>query len=256
MKDSIKLCMVVLIFLCAGCVTSQESSFETSKQDAARVNATLGWRYMQQGNFELAMEKLQRALELDPNSKEAHNSIALLFDRTGDEKSADKHYRAALKTSANDPVVLNLYGVFLCRHQKIAEAEEKFVMAAKNKTYRTPEAAYANAGVCVRGVPDLEKAEEYFRKSLQKNPRYASALWQMADLSFEQERFLPARAFLQRFMTQSKPTAESLWLGIRVERALDQDEVAEEYARTLRRDFPTSVENRYLVESTANGGSR
>ena len=248
MKQTSKLSLVFLAVFLSGCVTSQTTSFESSDEDAARVNATLGWRYMQQGNYDLAMEKLQKALSQDSNSKDAHNAIALLYDRLGDNKAADKHYRLALKNSANDPVVLNLYGVFLCRHERFSEAEEKFLIAAKNRTYRTPEAAYANAGVCARSIPDLEKAEGFFRESLRLNTRYQQALWQMADLSFEKQRYLQSRAFLQRFMTQSKPTAEALWLGVRVERALGQNELADEYAQTLKRDFPTSLETRKLLE--------
>ena len=256
MNLTARLSIVFLLGILSGCVTtSQNTSFESSQQEAARVNATLGWRYMQQGNFDLAMEKLQRALQQDPNSKDAHNSIALLYDRLGDDKAADRHYKLALKNSANDPVVLNLYGVFLCRHEKFEDAEEKFLAAARNRVYRTPEAAYANAGVCQRSVPDLAKAEEYFREALRSNPRYGQALWQLADLSFQQQRYLQARAFLQRFMTQSKPTPESLWLGVRVERALGQTELANEYAQTLRRDFPTSVETRALLENEDGGSS-
>jgi type IV pilus assembly protein PilF len=39
---------------------------KTQKQEAARVHTELGQKYLQQGKSEIALEKLNKALEFDP----------------------------------------------------------------------------------------------------------------------------------------------------------------------------------------------
>lgn len=227
-----------------GCVSTQGySGGEASPTEAARFNTQLGVGYMEQGNNDLAMQKLQRALKEDPNLPEAHTSIALLFARLGESRRADRHYRRALELAPDDPSVQNAYGVFLCRHGKAAESEKYFLDAARNPVYPTPEAAYTNAGVCLVKIGRNEQAERYFRSALKSRPDYPDALWQLANLSFSQHKYLETRAFLQRFMAHNvKPHAEVLWLAARNERALGSAPDAARYARELIARFPRSRE--------------
>ena len=132
----------------------------------------------------------------------------------------------------------NNYGGFLCRQGERAEGIKHFEKAARNAYFRTPETALTNAGVCARGIPDLDESERFFREALARNPAFPEALLQMADLKMEQGEALSARAFLQRYESVGPASPASLRLGQDVERALGNDKGARDYARRLNDEFP------------------
>ena len=233
-----------------GCAGGGMNGARTSSQEAARLNTDLGLGYYQQGRLDVALERLERAVRQDPRFAPAHSSLALVYEALDQTSDAERHYRTALRLSERDAGLLNTYAVFLCRQGRHEEARDYFLRAVDDRLYRTPEVALTNAGVCMRDVPDLERAEGYFRQALQHNPQFPEALLQMAGLSHERENHMAARAFLERFLNAGNATPEALMLGVRVERALGDDEAAGDYAQRLRRDFPDSSE-----ASEARGGS-
>jgi type IV pilus assembly protein PilF len=235
----------------AACVTTTNGAPppEESPGEAAEYNVQLGANYLAQGRLELAKEKIEKALEQDDSLPVAHTYAGLLYDRLNEVDKASFHYRRALRLAPNDPVALNLYGVFVCRQGDPAGAEQYFVKATLDPLYRTPEAAFTNAGVCLLRDQQQERAEGYFRRALESNPRYADALWEMARLSHSRSLPLQARAFFQRYAEVSTMSSEALWLGLRIERELGNQERASRYADELLADFPDSVEARELMQS-------
>lgn len=220
---------------------------------AAGVNVQLGAGYMKQGKNELALSKLNRALEEDPKLPSAHYVIAILYERLGEFEKADTHYRRAVDLAPDDPEAHNNYGTFLCGQNRLKEADTQFLAALKNPLYKTPEFAYTNAGVCALKIPDAAKAEGYFRQALQVNPRFGNALFEMAQLDFNKGDYLPARGYLQRLMEVSQPSPEALWLGVRIERTLGDHAAAASYAKVLKTDFPNSKETESLLNPEQHG---
>lgn len=237
-----RIALAMALLALGACVSSGGGLPEGHPHEAAQLNAQMGLQYMEQGSDELAMEKLERALKLDPNSADANHYMALLDVKLGKNKEAEEHYRRALSGRPNDPNMLNNYGLFLCRQKRLDEAQDKFLAAAKQPFYRTPEVAYTNAGVCAMEVPDFQKAEEYFRAALRQNPTMPDALYEMADLSFRQQQYLPARAFVQRYIDAAPVGPQILLLAARVEHQLGDQASAMKYANQLRSKFPTSPE--------------
>lgn len=231
--------------LLAGCASTPQDS-RVSDRDAARYNVQLGMSYLQRGDLEGARDKLERAAQQDPQLPAAHAALGILYERAGDMRRAGDHLRRATRLAPEDPNMLNNYGGFLCRQGDRRDGIRHFEMAATNAYYRTPEVALTNAGVCARGIPDLEAAETYFRRALDVNRNHAEALLFLADLSVERERAMQARAFIQRFESVAPATPYSLELGYRIERFAGDARAASEYAGRLRREFPDSNEARSL----------
>lgn len=240
---------VVLVLGTAGCATPPEQPSERNLRTAAEANVQLGVGYLQQGKYDLALAKLEKAIEQDPNLASAHNVIAVLYERLNQNDLAEQHYRRALSLDPGDSGTHNNYGRFLCMRNQLREAEEQFLIALKNPLYPTPEIAHTNAGICALRVPDKAKAEEHFRRAVKVNPRYREALFELAKLNFDQERYLPARAYLQRYLDLAPRSADSLWLGVRIERKLGNKDAAASYALLLKSNFPDSEETRWLLES-------
>lgn len=233
----------------AGCVTTSEGTDGASPTEAARYNVQLGLEYLNQGRRDLAMEKLQRAVQQDPRSAQAQMALAYAYNHYGDTDRADEHYRRALRLDDDNSDVRNTYGAFLCQHGRLQEAERHFLAAARDVNYSTPEVAWTNAGICAEREPDMDKAERYYREALDADPRHEDALWLLAQLTFNQGNALPARAFLQRYLEVAPRTAESMWLGYQVESALDDAAAAGRYATILRDEFPQSEQARRLQEA-------
>jgi type IV pilus assembly protein PilF len=109
--------------------------------------------------------------------------------------------------------------------------------------------ALTNAGICSGRGGDQRQSEVYLRSALRVNPTFSVALLEMAELSLENAEYLSARGYLQRYLAVAEHTAESLWIGIRTERELgDQDAVAS-YSLMLNSSFPDSQEALLLRES-------
>ena len=60
-----------------------------SDSDAAIANMNLGAGYLRQGNTELAIERLRRALVQDPRLVDAHSTIAVAYDQIGKLEDAE-----------------------------------------------------------------------------------------------------------------------------------------------------------------------
>jgi len=174
----------------------------------------------------------------------AHHYIAEVYQQTGEYDLAGEHFERAIKLDPKDPLLQNNYGVFLCDQKRYKEAEQRFLKIASLQSYKRPDEAYENAGLCALRIPDPVKAEKYFRRALQINSKLPNSLYQMSQLSFDEHQYLEARAFLQRYFSIAEYTPQSLWLGIRIEQAQGDKEVADRYTRTLLEKFPDSDEAR------------
>lgn len=237
------------------CASSGRNEAPEPTEEAAGLNTQLGMQYLAAGQLDQAQTKLEKAIELDPKMALAHSSLALIYDQKGDTERAGEHHRKALRYAEDDdPAMANNYGIFLCRHGQYEEAAEYLLRAARNRRYSTPAAAYANAGVCAKRGGDVAAAEAHFRRALDINPNFPDALWQMVRLSSELERPLQTRGFLARLEQVATLSAAALWIGVRAEWALGDEQAADGYARRLRREFPTAPETQALIEAERERG--
>jgi len=244
-----KCCSVLLTsLLLAACATTQVENSSDKQAVAARANTQLGIEYLRQGNHDLARQRLEKALELEPDYAEAHDVIALLYEKVGKLDLAEQHFLRGLRLKPDNAAAHNNYGQFLCGRKRFEEAEAEFRTAASQPFYATPYMPLMNAGLCMASVPDVGKAEEYYRAALEKNPEFAPALMKMAELDFAQQNYLGARAYLQRYHHTGAQTAQSLWLGVRTEYALGDHQAWGNLALALRSKFPDSQEAGLLQE--------
>lgn len=236
-----------LVLALGGCNQSNIRPEDQHKASSAVANMELGIEYMREGKKAIALELLQKALEQDPGLAEAHNAIAVLYESLGETDKADDHFRRAISLDPKNSQAHNNYGGFLCRNQRWDDAEENFLKAASNPLYETPEVAYTNAGICANTAKDTAKAEQFWRKALELNPKFPAALLQMARLTVNQKDFMRARAYLQRLHEVARPNAESLWLGIQTERALGDKNAEASYTLLLKNGFPNSPQTKQLL---------
>jgi len=243
--------VIICIAFISGCATTDNSTGlrpRTGTNEAALANLNLGIEYMRTGSLESALERLNRAHQADPNYFATHNAYGLLYQRLGDNTLAERHFRRAIALNNNDSASKNNLGSFLCQNGRFKEAEDIFLSAAANPLYETPEVAYTNAGTCAIMNNERDLGEKYFRQALSINPVIATALLQMAMLSYDQKNYLSARGYLQRYQSVNRNTAASLLLGIRIERELGDKNAVASYEMQLKNNFPDSVEVQQLQD--------
>jgi type IV pilus assembly protein PilF len=241
--------LVSLVLALAGCVNA-DGRKPLKKEDplitAAKSNVQLGTAYLQQGQYAVAKEKLERAAKQNPRDPDVHTSLGLLYDRTGDQKAADRHFREALRLAPERPDVGNNYAVYLCKNGRVDEGVERFTEVAANKYYRTPEVALTNAGVCLRGAKRLDDARQKFVGAIKARPNYSEATVQLADLHVERAELAEARKVVDTYLNAFRPNPDVLLAAVNVARAAKDRLAEEKYSRALRLEFPDSAQARAL----------
>jgi type IV pilus assembly protein PilF len=235
-----RIALPVLVLLIAACATSDHEDEASNNRKAAETNTSLGQGYMQRRQYEIAQEKLKRAIAQDESYAPAHTVLAVLYETIGDLEQAEKEYATAVKYDSSDGDINNNYGAFLCRVGKGEGAEQYFLRALEDPFYNTPEIAYSNAGNCSLEQGDLDKADAFLRQSLAINDKLPSALISMADVSYQMGSYLRARAFLQRIGSVGAWDEDNLLLGYQIESKLGDDEAANRYRKELLERFPNS----------------
>jgi type IV pilus assembly protein PilF len=235
-----------------GCASATNKA--KKKGDASNYNMQLGMAYLNQGDLGLAKEKLDRAVAENPSDPNVHSAMAMLQDRLGHPDQADKEFKAALSLGPRSPDVLNNYAVMLCRTGRVDEGVKAFEEAAHNALYRTPEAAYTNAGVCLRGAKRDTQAAMSFRRALRVKPNFAEAAYQLADLDFRRGEIKDARETVDQYIGAFEPTPDLLLIGVQIARKQGDRMAEEKFARKLRMDFPSSDQTRALADLSHNSG--
>jgi len=243
--------VVAAILAFAGCVstTSGPARYEPDEEDAAEQYYQLGARYFRAGNYELARDRLERALDFDPRMAIAHSTLALTYEQLEIPRLAAQHYELAVRYEPRNIDVRNTYAVFLCRQGQHEEAQEQFERIVRIPENDDPEIALTNAGVCMLQKPDFDTAESFFRRALDEKANYPEALLQLTLLKRRSGDPLSARAFLQRYMAVQPVSPSILLLAVQIEEAMGNDSARLDYLNQLLEQFPESAEARRLRDT-------
>ncbi len=242
-----KLFVVFALLLLAGCVSqSANDRADTQKRDSARIHTELGAGYFSQNQITIALEEFTEAVKIDPAYSLAHNGLGMVYSALGEDAKADASFKRAISLDPSNAESRNNYGTFLCSRNRIDESITQFMAAVRNPLYATKDIAYLNAGICSLRKQDIDNAETYFQNALQMQPLMHRASYELALINFNRNKFGLAREYLQTPLV-GNPTAEVLWLAIRVERQLGDKDAVASYALELRRSYPDSEQTKALL---------
>jgi len=221
---------------------------ESEQQQRAKVHTELGSLYMLDGRSAIALEEARIALSADPNYAPAYNLLGLTHMVLNESRLAEENFQKALRLAPGDPEISNNYGWFLCQNGRENDSIGHFMAAAKNPLYTAPTKPYTNAGICSLRLKNDKLAEDYLLTALRLSPTNTQALFWLADIAYRQGRHSDARQWATDIEKMMEPTAEVIWLALRIERKLGNREAEARYASQLRRRFPGSPEQRLLSQ--------
>lgn len=239
-RPDLRLLAMAVAFALAGCegTGGTRQQIDSPNAIAAANHVQMGRAYMQRGQLQIALERLTKALELDPRSTDAHTVIAVLYEEIRRPERAETHYQRAVQLKPEDGSVNNNYGQFLCRSGRFAEADTRFAKAIDDPFYPTPALVLTNAGVCAMKAGQWPAADRYLRAALEVEPGNPDVLLDLARLQFAKGELLRARAFLQRHEAVTAARPDALELGATIESGLGNAGAADRYRARLRTEFP------------------
>lgn len=240
---TLTLLLVLLLTACAS--PGQKAQINADSADSrnrAMAHTQLGAGYLERAQLGVALQELNAAVAADPNYSQAHNMLGLVYMQLRENPRAEESFRRALQTDGNNSDAHNNYGWFLCQQDRVDESIPHFLSALKDPLYTTPEKPYLNAGLCSLKKNDVASAEDFFQKALKISSNQPPVYLSLAQINFNRERLVDSKFNLEKYMQFSEPSAEALWLGVRLARKL-QDRGSElSYGQQLRRKYPDSRE--------------
>jgi len=215
-------------------------------RERARIHTELAGAYYQRGNLGVALAEARTAISADSGYAPAYNVLGLVYGDLREKDLAEEAFERALRLNPNDPDTNHNYAWFLCENKREEEAIRYFLMAVRHPLYATPQKSYAMAAVCAMRKNNERDAYDYLDRALRLDSNYYPALISFAQLKYRRGELDGARTLVGRYNKLAEPTAESLWLALRIERKLGDSSSVTSYANQLRRRFPGSKEYQEL----------
>jgi type IV pilus assembly protein PilF len=249
LRVALLLCFAALLVGCVSTGNVDPLSTGKGRDEARQAYVQLAMGYLQQGQVERAKAPLKKALELDSSDADANAALGLVFQAELEPELANQYYSKALSSRPRDARILNNYGGFLYEQKRYKEAYERFEQAADDNLYAERARVFENLGMTSMMLGDREMAREHFNKALRLDRQQPRALLEMAELSYEDRHYVPAREYYDRFSQLAEQSARSLLLGTRLAKIYDDRDKAASYGLQLKRLYPGTPEyQQYLSE--------
>ncbi|WP_394172602.1 type IV pilus biogenesis/stability protein PilW [Thalassotalea litorea] len=254
MQKSVKIFSAITLgFMTAiatsGCVTQNYAEEKpvvdraVNDEQKAKTRISLALSYLNMGNMAQAKFNLERARDFAPKSVEVYTAFAHYFEVVGENEQAEDAYRKALDIEDNDADTLNNFGVFLCRQQRVNEAEQYFKAAIRVPSYLRVAQTYENIALCHLKINNFAKAEHALERSLAHNPNRASGLLQLAQFNYAKGDYDQAAMYMSRFeLATRRFTPQAMALAFKIQENMGNTEIAKNYANMLINMFPDSAE--------------
>ena len=245
----------LLASLLAGCATPEPgttasaagtdiitASDESKGRKRARLRLELGIGYFQQGNTMVALDEVKQALLADPTYADAYNLRGLVYMRLDDPALAEDSFRRAIALRPNDPDTLHNYGWLLCQQKRYADAERQFDAALAVPSYRDAGKTLMAKGVCELQAGQRAEAERTLLQAYERDPGNPVVGYNLALLLYQRHDYARAQFYMRRINNGPSSNAESLWLGMKIERQLGNREALAQLATQLQGRFAQSRE--------------
>lgn len=243
-----------LLLLLAGCAGQSDPPYDTGTiigevgdpRNRAKVHTELASLYYSNGNLGVALEELRAASSADSSYAPAHGMFGLVYMQMRENDRAEASFERALRLSPNDADINHNYGWFLCQTGREPASIKYFLHAIRNPLYPTPWRSYSAAGSCTLKMNQLKDAEAFFERALRLEPDEPASLLHLGQIRYRQGNIGEARKLVARHNKLVTPSAESLWLALRIERRLGERVAEQAFANQLRRRYPASPEYQAL----------
>ena len=181
-------------------------------------------------------------MQADPTFADAYNLGGLIYMALGDNALAQSHFQRAIALNPRDANAMHNLGWLQCQQGNYAAATQSFQRAVAVPTYQDRARTLMAQGVCEARGGDAAKAEATLMHSYELDAGNPVTAYTLSQLLFQRGDFTRAQFYIRRLNNSELANAQSLWLGIKVERRMNNRQAMEQLASQLRRRFPQSRE--------------
>jgi type IV pilus assembly protein PilF len=218
------------------------TSDEPENRKRARNRLELAANYFGEGKTTVALDELKLALLADPNYADAFNMRGLIYQRLGDIAQAESSYRRALQLNPRDADTLHNYAWMMCQQRRYDESIAMFTQASAIPLYGGQSKTYMTRGLCELASGKSAPAEASFARSYELDATNPIAGYNLANLLYLRSELTRAQFYTRRLNNGELSNAETLWLGIKVERKMNNPDVVQQLSTQLKRRYPQSKE--------------
>jgi type IV pilus assembly protein PilF len=242
-----------LMLALAGCASpsagdvgsSRDIITESDEPDArkrARIRMELAVGYFEQGQTNVALDELKQVIASDPTFPDAYNLRGLIYMRLNDVRQAEDSFRRAVTLSPRDPNVQHNYGWLLCQQARYDESQRAFDAAMSDPAYVGRAKTLMAQGVCQARAGRDAEAERSLARSYELDAGNPITGYTLAGLLYKRGDYARAQFYIRRLNNTDMANSETLWLGIKVERRLNDQIAANQLGEQLRKRFSQSRE--------------
>lgn len=222
---------------------ASEAPAATKERTTAKIHVELGTNYLDTNNLGTALDEAKISVAWDRSYPPSHLLLGKVYASLEQVPEAFAAFQDALNLAPYDPDVNSDYGWFLCNQKREKEGAYRLEQATRNPYFRLQGRALSNLGYCRLKLKDDVGADQAFRAAIAADDTLMRPRFQLAEIALRAGNLPRAREFatdLNRKLQQD--TSESLWLQIRIERKLGNDDKVRQMAALLAKQFPTSDE--------------
>ena len=259
------LCACSLLFLLTGCANNQNpSSLAPGKADLitesdepesrrrARLRLELATGYFEQGQTNVALDEVKQAIIADPGFVDAYSLRGLVYLRLNDIPLAEDSFRRALAINPRDAGVAHNYAWLLCQQSRYPESFRFFGSAIANPTYTGQAKSLMTQGICQVRAGLRADAESSLTKSYELDAGNPLTAYNLSSLLVDRGELVRSQFYMRRLNNSELANAETLWLGIKIERQLNNSDSFQQLSSQLRKRYGQSREASALDRGAFN----
>lgn len=217
-------------------------SDESNGRKRARLRLELAIGYFEHGQTTVALDEIKQSLAADPTYADAYNLRGLVYMRLDDAGRAEDSFRRAIAIDPREPNTLHNYGWLLCQQQRYGDAAAQFSLAMAAPYYADRAKTLMTQGVCQIKAGQPAEAERSLTQAYELDTANPVIGYNLAALLVQRGELARAQFYIRRVNNSVSANAESLWLGVKIERRLNNQEALAQLAVQLQRRFPQSRE--------------
>jgi len=237
----------------SGCASSSKPKVESSNptytdsdvpqaRKRASTRLQLAVLYYQDSKSTYALDEIKQAIQADPSWFEPYWMRGLIQMQMDDNADAEASFQKALEINPHAPDLQHNYAVLLCKMHRAEEGLRKFDEILADPTYGQRAKTLLEQGNCLLSVGKKTQAEASFQHSLELDASNSTTGFRLASLLFERNENVRAQFFIRRINNSEAATAETLWLGVKIEQRLGNTDAMQQLAVQLRKRFGSSRE--------------
>ena len=218
------------------------ASDETELRRRARLRLELAAVYFEEGKTNIALDEIKQSVAIDPNFADAFILRGLVYMRLNNMAMAEDSFRRALTINPRDADAAHNYGWLLCQQGRYADANRLFMQATAIPTYAGKAKTFMVQGLCQSRAGLNAEAERSLTQSYELDAGNPVTGYNLASLLYARNELTRAQFYIRRINNSDLANAETLWLGIKTERKLNNPEAARQLADQLKKRFGQSTQ--------------